>query len=112
MNVGRMSSVYFSPSIAALLENLQRLCTGVVPRVTFAKRIGSVEFANNGVVEVLVGIKAHRHHASIAIASEDDGVAALDIVGNLRKLVAEVGNRPDVSVDGLCRNHSHPLLLF
>ena len=104
--------MYFSPSIAALLENLQRLCTGVVPRVTFAKSIGSVQLANDGVVEVLVGVKAHRHHASIAVTSEDDGIAALDIVGNLRKLVAEVGDRPDVRVDGLCCNHSHPLLLF
>lgn len=90
MDDGRISSVYFSPSIAALLENLQRLCAGVVSRIVLAKCIDFVQFANDWVVEMLVCVKAHSHHATIAVSREDDGIAALDIVGNLRKLVAEI----------------------
>ena len=76
------------------------MCASIVPCVAFAKRIGSVQFADNRVVEVLVGVKAHCHHAPIAVARKYDRIAALNIVGNLRELVAEADPVRQVKADG------------
>ena len=100
--------MYFSPSIAALLEYLKRLRAGIVTRIAFAKRIGPVQFADDGIIEVLVGVEAHCHHASIAVAREDDSVATLHIVSNLRKLVTKIGNRSNVRIHSLYCSHSKP----
>lgn len=79
-------------------------------RVVLAKLVDFVQLADDRIVEVLVGVKTHRHHAAIAVAGEDDCVAGLHVVGDLSKLVAEVGNRPDVHVHCWYRSHWQTLV--
>jgi len=98
-NFGRMSSVYFCTAIAhTRFEDGERFVARVVPGVGSAGSVGFVQFSNDGIRHVLIRIKAHRHHAAVAVACENDGVAILHVVGNLRKLVAQVGNGADVCV--------------
>ena len=68
-------------------------------RIILTQRIGTVEFRHNRVIEMLIGLIAHRNHATIAIAGEDHGPSTLHIVRNLRKLVAQVRNRTNVRIN-------------
>ena len=58
-------------------------------RIRRAEPVGLAQFRQHGIAQMLVGIKAHCHHAPIAIAGEDDGIPVLHIIGNLCKLVVE-----------------------
>ena len=59
-------------------------------RIILTQRIGTVKFRYKRVIEVLIGLKAHRDHATIAIAGKDHRSSTLHIVCNFRKLVAQV----------------------
>ena len=65
-------------------------------RIILTQRIGTVKFRYKRVIEVLIGLKAHRDHATIAIAGKDHRPTALHIVRNFRKLVTQVRNRANV----------------
>ena len=76
-----------SPSISMGLQDFQRLRAGVVLDVAFASIVRPVQFTDDGTVKAFVCVEAHCHHVAVSIAGEDDHIAALNIIGNLRKLV-------------------------
>ena len=78
-------------------------------RIILTQRIGTVEFRHNRVIEILIGLIAHRNHATIAIAGKDHRPSTLHIVSNLRKLVAQIRNRTNVGIN--CSRCCHLRLL-
>ena len=66
--------------------------------IRLAKVVGAVEFGDYRITPRLEGVKAHGDHVAVAVLREDDGIAALYIVRNLRELVSQVGNGPDVRI--------------
>ena len=57
-------------------------------QIILTQRIGTVKFRHNRVIEMLIGLIAHRNHATIAIAGKDHRPFTLHIVCNFSKLVA------------------------
>ena len=58
--------------------------------IRLAKVVCAVEFGDYRITPRLEGVKAHGDHVAVTVLREDDGIAALHIVRNLRELVSQV----------------------